>query len=296
MKISIVIVTLNEEKHVGACLENVKWADEIIVIDSYSKDKTVEIAKEYTDKIYQADKIGTGKLKNIGIDKSKNDWIINLDADERIPDELRKEIETVMKNPKHDGYYIPRKSFVGKKWIKHAGQWPDYQLRLFRKERGKFQKKLVHERLILNGKAEYMKNPMIHYNYDSWHHYFIKSNWYSTREAEDLLNKKLVWMYPRGVIRDFFRKYRQARKKKNSVVNSYILARSALDRYEMKWTMPFKPGFAFFRFYIIQQGFRDGIHGLIWAMAAGYNRIMKYSKYHDMKNGNKEAYENLEKL
>ncbi|MEE9322959.1 MAG: glycosyltransferase family 2 protein [Candidatus Aenigmarchaeota archaeon] len=296
MKISIVIITLNEEKHIGKCLENVKWADDIIIMDSYSGDRTVEIAKKYTDRIYQVGKVGTGKIKNLGIEKAKNLWVINLDADERIPDNLRKEIGEVLKDPKYDGYYIPRKCFVGNKWIKYAGQWPDYQLRLFMKDRGKFQEKLVHERLILNGGVGRMKNHMIHYNYDSWHHYFNKSNWYSTREAEDLLRKKLVWMYPWDVIKNFFRKYRAQRKGGNSIVNSYIMARSALDRYELKWTIPFKPLFAFIRFYFVQQGFRDGVHGLMWALAASYNRIMKYSKYHDMKRGGKKAYENLEKI
>ena len=294
--LSVVVITLNEEGHIGECLESVKWADDIIVIDSFSKDMTRDIARKYTDKILTAEKIGTGKIKNMGIDKARNLWVLNLDADERITDELRKEIEDIIKNPKYDGYYIPRKSFVGKKWIKHAGQWPDYQLRLFRKDKARFQEKLVHERIILRGDAGKLCNPMIHYNYDSWHHYFNKSNWYSTREAQDLFNKKFVWVHPGGAVRNFFGKYREHRRKKNSVINSYIMARTAIDGYELKWTVPFKPLFAFLRFYIIQQGFRDGVHGLIWAFAASYNRVMKYAKYHDMKHGNAKAYENVEKI
>lgn len=296
MKLSVVIVTLNEEKHIKGCLENVKWADDVIIIDSYSKDRTVEIARKYVKKIYQVGKIGTGKIKNIGIEKARNEWVFNLDADERIPDNLRKEIGKTIKSTEKDGFYVPRKSFVGNKWIKHAGQWPDYQLRLFRKGKGKFQEKLVHERLLLDGETGKLKNPMIHHNYDSWHHYFNKSNWYSTREAQDLLNKKMVWLYPFSVVRKFFGKYRKSRKAGNSIVGSYIVARSALDKYEMKWTIPFKPLFAFLRFYIVQQGFRDGVSGLIWAMGASINRVMKYSKYYEMKHGNKKAYENVEKL
>ena len=95
MEVSIVIATLNEEKHIGECLENVKFADDIIIMDSYSNDKTIDIAKKYTNKIYQVDKIGTGKIKNMGIEKAKNKWVINLDADERIPETLREEIEKV---------------------------------------------------------------------------------------------------------------------------------------------------------------------------------------------------------
>lgn len=295
MKLSVVVITLNEEKHIEDCLENVKFADDIVVIDSYSKDRTIEIAKKYTDNIHQVDRIGTGKIKNIGVEKAKNEWILNLDADERIPENLRREIGIILQNPHFDGYYIPRKSFLGKKWIKHAGQWPDYQLRLFKKSKGKFQGKFVHERVILDGKTSRLKNHMIHYNHDSWHHRYRQENWYSTREALDLTNKKFVWMYPWSVIRNFFRRYSKYRKENNSRKDSYVMAREALDKYGLKWTIPFKPFFAFFRFYIIQQGFRDGFHGLFWALDASYYNIMKYAKYHDMKRGNKKAYENVEK-
>ncbi len=296
MNLSVVIITLNEEKHIKGCLENVrKFADDIVVVDSYSEDKTVEIAKKYTKKVYRIGKIGTGKIKNFGVEKAKNLWVLNLDADERVPDALMKEMEEVLKDPKCDGYYIPRKSFLGKKWIKYAGQWPDYQLRLFRKDRGKFQEKLVHERVILEGKTGKLKNHLIHYNYESWHHFVNKRNWYTTREAQDLLKKKFVWVYPWSVIKKFFRKYREYRKNNNSIINSYVMARSVLDKYHLKFTVPFKPIFAFLRFYLVQQGFRDGFYGLAWALGCAYDNFMKYAKYHDMKKGNEKAYENLVK-
>ncbi len=294
-KLSVVIITKDEEKNIRECLETVNFADEIIIVDSSSKDRTVEIAKEFKCKIFQREFNGFGPLKNYAVSKTSNIWVLNIDADERVSQSLMDEIKNFLKNPKSDGYYIPRKSYVGNKWIKYAGQYPDYQLRLFRKDRGGFQNRLVHERVIINGRVGYLKNPMIHHNYDSWHHYFIKSNWYSTKEAEDLLKKKLVYMYPWKVIKNFFRKYRNFRKRGNSIVNSYIMARTALDGHELKWTIPFKPLYAFVRFYVIQLGFLDGPHGLMWALAASYNRIMKYSKYHEMKKGNRKAYENLDK-
>jgi len=292
MKLSVVIITFNEEKRIGECLESVKWADDIVIIDSFSTDKTVEIAKKYTKNIYQIGRIGFGKTKNMGVDKAKNLWILNIDADECMPEKLGNEIKDVLKDPKYDGYYIPRKSFLGKRWIRGAGQWPDYQLRLFRKDKGGFQEKLVHERVVLEGNTERLKNHIIHYNYDSWHHFINKRNWYTTKEAEGLLSKKFVWIYPWGVMRNFFHKYREYRKKCNSVASSYVMARSALDKYELKWTVPFKPPFAFIRFYIVQQGFRDGVHGLAWALSCSYDNFIKYAKYHDMKRGNREAYKN----
>lgn len=291
MNLSVVIITFNEEKNIGECLENVKWANETIVVDSFSTDKTIEIAKKHTKNVFQVGRIGTGKIKNMGIDKAKNLWVLNLDADERIPDNLKKELEDVLKDPKSDGYYIPRKSFLGKRWIKGAGQWPDYNLRLFRKDRGRFQEKMVHERVILDGSTARLKNHMMHYNYESWHHFVNKRNWYTTKEAEDLLEKKFVWVYPWGIIKGFFRRYRESRKKGNSLADSYVMARSALDKHQLKWTIPFKPFFAFFRFYFVQKGFRDGVHGLAWALGCSYDNFMKYAKYHDMKRGNREAYQ-----
>ncbi|MEM5871812.1 MAG: glycosyltransferase family 2 protein [Candidatus Aenigmatarchaeota archaeon] len=294
LPLSVVIITLNEEKHIRECLESVKFADEIIIVDSFSKDKTINIAKKFGCKIYKRKFDGFGQLKNYGIEKAKNLWILNIDADERVTNELREEIENVLKNPKHDGYYIPRKSFIGKKWIKYAGQWPDYQLRLFRKDKGKFEEKIVHERVIVNGKVSYLRNPLIHYNYENWHHYFVKSNIYSTREAQELLNKKFVTIYPINALKDFIKNYFKALKNGNSLIGSYIISRTSLENYEVWWIIPFKPLFAFLRFFIIQQGFRDGVYGLFWALGAAYNRIMKYAKYYDMKKGkNKKSYDNL---
>ncbi len=292
-KLSVTIITLNEEKRLETCLESVRWADEIVIVDSFSSDRTIEIAKKFGCKIFQKNFEGFGNLKNYAVSQASNTWVLNIDADERVSEGLEREIEEVLQDPKYDGYYIPRKCFVGKKWIKYAGQWPDYQLRLFRKDRGGFQDRLVHERVMVRGDTACLRNPIIHRNYDSWHHYFVKSNFYSTKEAQELLSKTLVWMYPFGVIRDFFSRYGNSRRKGNSVKNSYIMARTALEKYELGWTIPFKPGFAFIRFFILQQGFRDGVYGLIWALGSMCNRIMKYAKYHDMKKGNKEAYDDI---
>jgi glycosyltransferase involved in cell wall biosynthesis len=265
-RLSAVIITFNEEKNLDACLENLGWADEIIVVDSHSTDRTAEIARKHKVKFCQVSRIGTGKIKNMGIDKAENEWILNVDADERIPEKLRGEIQKILEDPRFDGYYMPRKSFLGRRWIRGAGQWPDYNLRLFRKDKGRFQEKLVHERLILDGRTARLKNHMVHYNYDSWHDFIAKRNWYTTKEAQGLLGKRFVWVYPWHAMRAFFGRYGEYRKRNNSVISSYVMARSALDRYELRWTVPFKPFFAFLRFYLVQQGFRDGVHGLAWAL------------------------------
>lgn len=291
MKISVTMITFNAERRLEECLNGIKWADEIIVVDCFSTDRTKEIASRFKNcKFYEKKFAGFGSQKNYATSKTSNDWIFNVDADEIVTDALTKEIEQALADPKFDGYYIPRKSFLGKKWIRGAGQWPDYQLRIYNKNKGKFEDKLVHERVIVSGKTTRLKNHFIHYNYESWQNFMDKRNLYTTKEAEILLQKKFVWIYPFGVLREFFSKYRHYRKNKNSVVGSYILAREALDKYHLKFTAPFKPLFAFIRFYLIQGGFRDGFYGLYWALGCSHDNVMKYAKYKDMKNGNKEAY------
>ena len=290
-KVSVTLITLNAEKHLEECLNGVKWADEIILVDSGSADRTLDIAKKFGNcKVFDKKFEGFGHQKNFATSKASNQWIFNVDADEIVTDALRKEIEEALREPKFDAYYIPRKSFLGKRWIRGAGQWPDYQLRIYDRNKGRFEDKLVHERVTVQGRTAKLKNHFVHYNYESWQNFMAKRNLYTTKEAETLIRKKFVWMYPLGTMRKFFGKYRYHRKNGNSVIGSYILAREALDKYHLKFTAPFKPLFAFIRFYIVQQGFRDGLYGLFWALGCSYDNIVKYAKYHDMKKGNADAY------
>ncbi|UCC91212.1 MAG: glycosyltransferase family 2 protein [Candidatus Aenigmatarchaeota archaeon] len=285
-KVSVSIITLNEERDLPECLESVKWADEIVVVDSFSSDKTVEIAKKFGCKIFQEDAGGRrlAILKNYAISKTRKDWVLSLDADEVITPELRKETEEVLKNPKFDGYYFPRKSYIGKKWVKHAGQYPSYQLRLFKKDRGRFENSLVHERVKINGKVGYMKNDMIHYNFDSWGDVIEKQlNKLTTLEAEMLAGKRFVWFYPLGKIRGFFREYSRLREMGNNRRTSYVLSRRVFSGYEIKWLIPFRPFTTFFRLYFIMQGFRDGVYGLAWCLLTSVAVPIKFFKYHELK-------------
>jgi len=161
--LSVVIVTLNEEDKIRDCLESVKWADEIIVVDSFSTDRTVEIAKEYTSKVYQQEYLGGGPMRNLGIAKTKGDWIFTIDADERLTPELRAEIQQSLRSPECDGYYVPRKAYFMGKWIKHCGWWPDYVLRLFKKDAGTYDHSLAHAKVAVRGKTGKLQNPLLHY-------------------------------------------------------------------------------------------------------------------------------------
>jgi glycosyltransferase involved in cell wall biosynthesis len=284
-KLSVVILTLNEEKNLTECLEGVKWADEIVVVDSFSTDRTVEIANRFKCKVFQKKFEGFGQLKNYAISQTSHPWILNLDADERVTDELRMEIEEALGKPHFNGYYFPRKSYVGKRWIRRAGQYPSYQLRLFRKDKGSFENSVVHERAKVAGTTGYMKNALMHYNFGSWSDYIIDMNRVSSLEAMELLKKKFVWFYPLGRVRQFFREYSRLRKNGNKRGISYVLARRTLADYEIKWLLPFRFITTFIRMYFFQQGFRDGVYGFIWCYFVSAHKLVKLYKYYELKHG-----------
>ncbi len=166
MTISICIICFNEEKNVRRCLESSKWADEIIVVDSMSQDRTAEIAREYTDEVYQRAWPGYVEQKNFTLSRAKGDWILSIDVDEEISQGLQDEIrEEIKKGHAKDGYRIPRRSFYQGRWIKHSGFYPDRQLRLFRRNRGYWVGKRVHEMIHINGKVALLRNNPLHYPY-----------------------------------------------------------------------------------------------------------------------------------
>ncbi len=182
------------------CLKSVNWANEIILVDNESSDNTGTIAKKFTDKIFthKNDPINLNDSKNFGFTKASGDWILSIDADERISPELHKEIiQRLMGAPDYvDGYLIPRKNIIFGKWIKHGLWYPDHQLRLFRKGKGKFPSKHNHELLEVKGQTLELKQHIVHLNYTSVDQYLNKiAYYYSDNEAEQYLNsgKKLQW-------------------------------------------------------------------------------------------------------
>jgi len=164
--LSVILITKNEAANIRACLESVAWADEIVVVDSGSTDGTVEIAREFTGKVYvHSDWPGFGPQKNRSLDNATGDWILSLDADERIPPELRAEIEAVLAAPIAEGYFIPRLSQFCGYFVHHSGWRPDYVLRLFRRSKARFSESRVHESVICNGKTAKLKQSILHYSY-----------------------------------------------------------------------------------------------------------------------------------
>ena len=158
-KLSVVIITKNEEKNIRRCLQSVSWADEIVIVDSQSEDNTLKICEEFNTKIYSPEWRGYGPAKQEGVRHTSHSWILSIDADEVITDELKKEIQSVLSddNPK-DGYLIPRKTNFMGKWINYSNWYPDFVLRLFNKEKGGFNDNVVHEAVEIAGPKEYLKH------------------------------------------------------------------------------------------------------------------------------------------
>lgn len=192
--ISVVISAYNEERKISDCLESVKWADEIIFVDSSSTDSTPTIAKKYTKKVFRQVNHPTmlNINKNFGISKATSDWILYLDADERITPELKREIELVVrsKGSGANGFWIPRKNIIFGKWMEYCGMYPDYQMRLFRKGKGKYPQKHVHEMIDVDGETAYLNEHLTHLNYETISQFIYKhSEIYSINERDNLLRK-----------------------------------------------------------------------------------------------------------
>ncbi|MCE5195140.1 MAG: glycosyltransferase family 2 protein [Nitrospiraceae bacterium] len=241
--LSVVIITKNEEKNIADALESVRDAAEIVIFDSFSTDKTLEICKKYTDKIFQKEWQGYAKQKQSAVDIAKNRWVLILDADERVTAELKNEIKNAIENDGFDGFYLPRKNFFLGKWIKHSGWWPDYTLRVFKKDSGHMEEREVHEKIILNGSAAYLKNHLEHYTYTSISEFIKKMDNYSSLSARE--------MEKNGVSAGIF-------------------------------DLTIKPLATFIKMFFIRMGFMDGLHGLILAVFYSYYTFLKYAKTWEM--------------
>jgi glycosyltransferase involved in cell wall biosynthesis len=185
MKISAVIVAQNEEINIEDAVKSVLWCDEVILIDSNSRDKTTEIAGKFTRKIYNVENSSVTERRIYSLDKAKNSWILFVDADERITEELKEEITNL--NPADDiaGYFLNRRNYWFGKWIKHSANYPDYSIRLFNKHKCRIANRIVHEGVEAKGKTQRLKNDLIHYSYRNLEHMIKKINYFSTLEAQE---------------------------------------------------------------------------------------------------------------
>ena len=248
--ITALVLTYNEEENIDDCLNSINWLDKVIVIDSYSDDKTQEISNSFANvDFYQREFDDFASQRNFGLEKVSTDWVFVIDADERVTNDLKAEIETLADNPKVNGYEIARKNYFLGKWIKYCGWYPDYTLRLFR---AKFRYEgLVHESPNINNNIKSLENDFIHYTYKDLESYVAKMNHYTTLDAE--------------------KKYNKGKK----ISLSYLL---------------FRPFLEFVKKYIFKKGFLLGSQGLILSILSSYYQFLKsiklweLNKFKDDKN------------
>ena len=206
--LSVAIITFNEERIIERTLSAIhNWVDEIVVVDSFSTDKTIDILECFNVTLYKEKWQGYSRQKNLAISKCNGSWILVLDADEVVNDTLKKEILEVIKKPgEHIGYKIKRKFFVGKRWIRYGGYYPDYQLRLFKSTSGAhFKLREVHESISLDGSIDYLQNPLEHYAYPNLKAYTKALDKYAELASKEIKNKKYYFPFLRALWAFVFR-------------------------------------------------------------------------------------------
>jgi glycosyltransferase involved in cell wall biosynthesis len=188
LRISVTVITLDEAERLRACLESVAWADEIVVVDAESRDKTPQIAREFTERVVIRPWAGFAAQKNFALEQATGDWVLSLDADEEVSPELRDEIQSVLAQPPTvEAYAVPRKNIFWGRWVRHGGLYPDWQVRLFRRGRARFVSRAVHESVQVEGRVARLTAPLLHRSYRDVSEFLARADRYSTLAAEDWL-------------------------------------------------------------------------------------------------------------
>ncbi len=241
-RLTAIVPTFNEEANIQDCLERLTFADEILVADSFSTDRTLEIARGFNARIIQREYSYSASQKNWAIPQARHEWILVCDADERVTDELKREVKGVLSGgAKHVGYSMPRANYFLGKRIRHCGWSPerDRNVRLFMRDNSRYEDKEVHADVICGGSVGRLNSPLVHHSFRTFEQYISKMNRYTTWAAKDLVNTG------RSV--------------------------SILD-------LIFRPPMTFLKMYFLQAGFLDGIHGLILSSASSFYTFTKYVK------------------
>jgi glycosyltransferase involved in cell wall biosynthesis len=251
-KISVILITLNEEKNLEACLDGIRWVDEIVVVDCGSRDTTREIALRYTDKFHFRAWESFSRQKAHALGLASNEWILSLDADERVTKELAEEIRNAAGSGARDGYSIRRDNYFLGKLMTGAGWQNDYQMRLFRKSKAKVTDRLVHEGFEIDGTVGRLSSPLKHFTYPSLSAAFAKMNEYSSLEAIE---------------------YAPSRRSSGGAVVLHSLS-------------------AFLRCFVSRRGYRDGAHGLVLSMFNAAATTLLYMKIWEIQRTGKTTAPN----
>ncbi|MDO8738392.1 glycosyltransferase family 2 protein [Candidatus Deferrimicrobium sp.] len=242
--VSAVLISLNEEKRIGPCLDSLSWADEIVVVDSGSSDATREIARRYTDRVFDIPWKGFGPQKQAAVTLASHDVVFNVDCDERVTPELAEEIGGILSGPvMAAAYTVPRRTFLSGKEIRHCGWYPDRTTRLFDRTRARFSADLVHERVEVSGETAPLKGHLLHYSFSGIGEMIPKINRYS-----DLSARQMFEAGRRCGIAD----------------------------------LTLRPAFAFVKTYLLRLGFLDGVEGLVISATTSWLAFAKYAKLREL--------------
>ncbi len=248
--LSVVIVTQNEEDRIKKCLDSVAWATEIIIVDAFSTDKTVEICKSYTDKIYSRHWDGFITQKNYALTLATKDWALSLDADEQLSEQLISEIKSVIdrKDNTCSAYSMPRKTYYLGRWMLHSGWYPDRKVRLVRKGFAIWGGFEPHDFLEVHGKVRELNGDILHYSFRNLSHHIRKLDYFTDAASLELIKSG----------------------RRSGVLDMII-----------------HPAGMFFKMFILKKGFMDGIQGFIAASVSAFHVFMKYAKAWEIRKGSK---------
>ncbi len=239
-QLSVIVITKNEAHNIEACLQSVSFADDIVIVDAESNDDTVLKSKKFTNSVFVKPWLGFASAKQFAVQQTKHQWILWLDADERVMPDLADEIKNLLySNPSHAAFTVSRRAYFLGRWIRHSGWYPGRVARLFHKEHAEFNDAAVHEGLIIHGSQGELRNDLMHFTDPNIYHYFSKFNRYTSLATDELAKKGKIFKLTDIIIR---------------------------------------PWWQFVRMYFIRFGFLDGIQGLLLALFSSAYVFTKYAK------------------
>jgi glycosyltransferase involved in cell wall biosynthesis len=246
-QLSVIVIARDQEAHLGPCLESVAWADEIVLVDTGSGDRTLEVARRYTDRVFTTAWQGYGRTKNFALDRARGEWVFSLDTDERVSAALKEEILGVLaRGGPHAGYRVPRKNYFGGRWVRRLGWYPDYIVRLFRRGKGRFKDREVHEVVLVDGPVGTLAEPLEHYSYNNLAEYAARQDHYALLAAREMVRE---------------------------------------GRRPFPGDLAWRPFFTFLNLFFLKGGFLEGSLGFSLALHSSRYNFLKYHYLRELTRG-----------